>query len=133
MTVDSRTVALLDYYIRKFEALHPALDQLLAGPRPYSDPEILPDSQSPDDFCTCYQTLRDGAARDLSATIGPSLPTRQFQVTRGLEFPIQGCLLRQDMESMRLDVKACIAALRSLRGSTLGGDHRDGNHHGPTK
>jgi hypothetical protein len=111
MTVDPRTVALLDYHIRGFEALLGALDRLLAGPGPYFDPEILPDPQLPQDFCTHYQALRDGAARDLSDIVRVSLPTRKFEVTRGPGFPIQGCLLRQEMELMRLDVKACLAAL----------------------
>jgi hypothetical protein len=111
MTLDPRLAALLDYYIRGFEALLEALDRLLAGPEPYFDPETLPDPQLRDDFCTRYRALRDGAARDLSDIVRASLPTRKFGVTRGPAFPIQGCLLRQEIELMRLDVKACLAAL----------------------
>jgi hypothetical protein len=113
MTVASKTLALLDYYIREFDALLRALDRLLAGAESYFDPEILPNPQSPEGFSTRYQALRDGAARDLSEIVRSSLPTRKFEVTRGPGFPIQGCLLRQEMDSMRSDVKACLAALRS--------------------
>ncbi len=112
MTVDSRTVALRGYYIREFEALLGALDRLLAGPRSYFDPEILPDPKLDEDFCARYQALRDGAARELSEIVRASLPTRKYEITQGPGFPIQGCLMRQEMESMRLDVKACLAALR---------------------
>lgn len=112
MTVDPKTAALLDYYISEFEALLGALDRLLAGPAPNFDPEILPDPQLPQNFCTRYQTLRDGTTRDLSEIVRASLPTRKFEVTMGPQLPIQGCLLRQDMDSMRLDVKTCLAALR---------------------
>jgi hypothetical protein len=113
MTVDSKTVALIDYHIREFEALLGALDRLLAGPGPYFDPEILPDPQLDEDFCARYQALRDGAARDLSEIVRVSLPTRKFEVTQGPGLPVQGCLLRQEMELMRLDVNACLGALRS--------------------
>jgi hypothetical protein len=112
-TVDLRTEAPLDCYIREFEAFLGALERLLAGPGSYFDPETLPDPQLPEDFCTRYQALRDGAARDLSEIVRASLPIKKFEVTRGPEFPIQGCLLREEMNSMRSDVKACLAALRS--------------------
>lgn len=113
MTVDLRTVVSLGYYIREFEALLGSLDRLLAGPGSQFDPEILPNPRLPEDFCTRYQVLRDGAAREQSGVVPASLPTRKYEVTRGPGFPIQGCLTRHEMESMRLDVNACLAALRS--------------------
>jgi hypothetical protein len=114
MTADLRMVALVDYHIRGFEALLGAIDQLLAGPGPYFDPESLPDPQLPDDFCTRHQALRDGVARDVPEIGRLPLTTRKFKITRGPGFPVQGCLGREEMESMRLDVNTCIAVLRSV-------------------
>ncbi|HEV2382673.1 MAG TPA: hypothetical protein VG206_23135 [Terriglobia bacterium] len=112
MTVYAGNAALKDRCIRGFEALLGALDQLLAGVERYFDPEILPDPNHPKGFCARYQALC-GAAGDLSEAVRASLPTRKFRVTRGAGLPIQGCLLRQDMEWMRVDAKACLAVLRS--------------------
>lgn len=91
-----------------------AIDQLLAGPEPCFDPEILPDAQLSDDFCTRHRALRDGINRDLPDIARQPSPASKFEITRGPGLPIQGCLQRQDMELMRSDVKECLAALRSL-------------------
>ena len=114
MTVDYRRAALRKHYIAGFQVLSGALDQLLERPEPYFDPEILPDPHLPDDFCTRHRALRDGVVRDLSDIVKLPALARNFEVTRGAGLPIQGCLMRRDMELMRSDVKECLAALRSL-------------------
>jgi hypothetical protein len=105
--VMDRNDALRTYYGAQLEVFLDAIDQLLAGPGAYFDPETLPDPSRPATFCARYYHLR----RSVAELVPGPLPTRAYEITRGEGFPIAGCLLRKDMESMREDVEACLVAL----------------------
>jgi hypothetical protein len=109
-----RAALLRHHDIKELKEFLAAIDRLLAGPGLYFDPGILPDPASPDDFCARYQALRDRVADDFGGTVSGELPTRRFSIRRGPSLPVGGCLLREDIESMRADVEACLAVLRRL-------------------
>ena len=109
-----RAAVLRQHDIKELEGFLAAIDRLLAGPGLYFDPATLPDPASPDDFCARYHALRDRVADDLGSTVNGELRTRRFSIRRSPGLPVGGCLLREDMESMRGDVEACLAALRRL-------------------
>lgn len=91
-----------------------ALDILLAGPGRYFDPGITPDPSNAKGYCERYDALREYLTRDFP-DLDERLPTRRFAVAEGEGLPVDGCLLRTDMEAMRSDVEDSLAALHALK------------------
>ncbi len=106
-----RNAVLRDYYIKEYETFLAAIDRLLAMPGRYFDPAVLPDPGQQQGFCERYSALRSQLATALGDILGQLPDPMDYEVARGPGLPVDGCLLRSDMESMRRDVQARIAAL----------------------
>jgi hypothetical protein len=101
--------------VEQLEAFRVSIDKLLAGPGPYFDPAILPDPSRREDFPTLYASLGAEIARDLGAWLGQPLLAGRYGIKRGQRHPVGGCLLREDMESMKEDVEGSLITLRALQ------------------
>ena len=109
-----RDEALWEHRVFELSTFRDALDLLLKGLGRYFDPGITPDPSNAKGYCERYDALREYLARDFPG-LDQRLPTRRFEIAHGEGLPVDGCLLRTDMEAMRSDVEDCLAALHALK------------------